>query len=149
MGAAATREAVSAPPSAETARTIVELVGCGTLSTIDSSGTPLGTFVSYILDDSGLPLLRLRSDAVHTKNLQGNPSCSLFVHAPVQPIRSVARVTLIGTVEEISEDEMAVARELHAAANAGAIGVDAPRRDDIFMRLKVSKAFYVGGLGAV
>mmetsp|Transcript_11066 Transcript_11066/g.26230 ORF Transcript_11066/g.26230 Transcript_11066/m.26230 type:complete len:335 (+) Transcript_11066:122-1126(+) len=137
----------SAPPSAETARTIVQLVGSGTLSTINEDNTPLGTYVSYVLDSHGMPLLRLRRDAVHTKNLERHAACSLFVHAPVQPIRSVARVTLMGVVEHIPDEEMDAAREEHARKNSHAIGVDAPRADDLFMRLKLQRAFYVGGLG--
>jgi len=140
---------VSAPPSAETARTIVELVGSGTLSSLDSSGIPLGTYVTYVLDQAGLPMLRLRKDAMHTRNLAANPACSLFVHAPLQPVRSVARITLIGTVEPLSEEERVEAQQQHAAIHADAIGVDSPQPDDVFMRLNVSKTFYVGGLGTV
>jgi putative heme iron utilization protein len=137
------------PSTAETARTSMELVGSGTLSTLDASGTPLGTFASYVLDAEGLPLLRLRRAAVHTQNLRANAACSLFVHAPLQPVRAVARVTLIGTAEEITGEEKEAAQLKHAAANSDAIGVDAPRDDDVFMRLNPVRAFYVGGLGTV
>lgn len=141
---------MAAPPAAETARTVVQLVGSGTLSTLDSStGAPIGTYITYVLDLQGLPILRLRKDAVHTRNLKANPTCSLFILAPLQPVRSVARITLIGAVEEVSDEEKANAQERHAAANADSIGVDAPQPDDVFMRLRISKTFYVGGLGSV
>lgn len=147
QAAVATEAPTAIPSSAQTAKTIVELVGSGTLSTVDASGIPLGTYVTYVLGADGIPILRLRSSAVHTDNLKANPSCSLFIHAPLQPIRSVARITLIGAVEEISAEEQAEAKEQHAAAMHYAIGVDAPSDDDIFMKLNVSRTFYVGGLG--
>lgn len=40
----------TAPSSAETARTIVDLVAHGTLCTVGEDGVPLGTYVSYVLD---------------------------------------------------------------------------------------------------
>ena len=85
MGAAAegsakfTNEATVRPKSAETARTIVEVVSHGTLSTVGEDGTPLGTYSSFVLDSAGMPILRLRRDAVHTANLKAQPRCSLFV----------------------------------------------------------------------
>ncbi len=74
-----TNEATVRPKSAETARTIVEVVSHGTLSTVGEDGTPLGTYSSFVLDSAGMPILRLRRDAVHTANLKAQPRCSLFV----------------------------------------------------------------------
>lgn len=90
------------PTDAETARTIVDLVAHGTLCTISEDGIPLGTYVSYVLDDAGQPILRLRADAVHTANLKRDPKCSLFVQPGEHPARLLARVTLIGSVEPVS-----------------------------------------------
>lgn len=94
---------VSTPTAAETARTIVDLVAHGTLCTIGDDGIPLGTYVSYVLDEAGQPILRLRADAVHTANLKRDPKCSLFVQPGEHPARLLARVTLIGSVEPINE----------------------------------------------
>ena len=132
---------------AEVARTITSLVTHGTLSTVDERGTPLGTYVTFVLDDAGCPLIRLRADAAHTQNLQKNGRCTIFAHPSEQPARQLARVTLIGEVEDISEDEALVASTRHSEIYAGAIGVDAPQRDDIFKRLRVDDCFYVAGLG--
>lgn len=63
--------ASSRPSAAETARTIVDLAAHGTLCTLSEDGIPLGTYVSYVLDQEGQPILRLRADAVHTANLVG------------------------------------------------------------------------------
>jgi len=39
------------PSNAETAKTIVSTVNHGTLSTLSEDGTPLGTYVAFVLDD--------------------------------------------------------------------------------------------------
>ncbi len=51
----------------------------------------------------GQPILRLRADAVHTANLKRDSKCSLFVQPGEHPARLLARVTLIGAVEPVSE----------------------------------------------
>ena len=74
-----TRQAAHKPSSAQTANTIVDIVAHGTLCTIGEDGVPLGTYTNYVLDDRGMPVLRLRADAVHTANLRRSPKCRLFV----------------------------------------------------------------------
>ena len=134
------------PTAAETARTVVDLVAHGTLCTIGDDGIPLGTYVSYVLDQEGQPILRLRADAVHTANLKRDGVCSLFVQPGEHPARLLARVTLIGKVEPVSEDVATTAAELHNTLHAGGVGVDAPQPADIYCRLVVDKCFYVGQL---
>lgn len=51
-GASSSDSGRTAPSSAETARTIVDLVAHGTLCTLGEDGVPLGTYVSYVLDAS-------------------------------------------------------------------------------------------------
>jgi hypothetical protein len=132
---------------AEVARTITSLVHHGTLSTVDTQGCPLGTYITFVLDESGFPLLRLRSDAAHTENLRSNKHCTIFAHPSARPARQLARVTLIGEVEDLSEEEAREAAARHSDIFANAVGVDAPQEDDIFMRLRVNDCFYVAGLG--
>jgi Pyridoxamine 5'-phosphate oxidase len=132
---------------AEVARTITSLVSHGTLSTVDENGVPLGTYVTFVLDDAGCPLIRLRSDASHTANLKRNSKCTIFAHPSEMPARQLARVTLLGEVEDISEEEASEAAARHSAIYASAIGVDAPQSDDMYMRLDVHDCFYVAGLG--
>lgn len=133
--------------SAEVARTITSLLSYGTLSTITEDGSPLGTFVTFVLEDDGCPLLRLRADAVHTSNLKHRSQCTLFIHAAESPARQLARVTLLGSVEPLREDESLSASARHSELYRDALGVDAPHPDDTFMRLKVEKCFFVSGLG--
>ena len=101
------------PTSAETARTIVDIVAHGALSTVGADGVPLGTYASYVLDSEGQPILRLRADAVHTANLLSRPSCSLFVQPSEMPARLLARVTLIGEVVAVEGEQRQQAAELH------------------------------------
>jgi len=134
------------PTAAETARTIVDLVAHGTLCTSTEDGVPLGTYVSYVLDQVGQPILRLRTNAVHTANLSRDPKCSLFVQPGEHPARLLARVTLIGHVEPVPEDVAQTAADLHTTLHAGGVGVDAPQPTDIYFRLVVDRCFYVGQL---
>jgi len=135
----------SAPSSAETARTIVDLVAHGTLCTSNEDGLPLGTYVTYVLDSEGQPILRLRAGAVHTRNLQKESKCSLFVQPGEHPARLLARVTLMGYVQPVDADVAAQAADLHQQLHQGGVGVDAPQDSDIYYRLIVNKCFYVGG----
>lgn len=144
-GAVAVAERAT-PTAAETARTVVDLVAHGTLCTVGEDGIPLGTYVSYVLDSEGQPILRLRADAVHTANLKRDAQCSLFVQPGEYPARLLARVTLIGKVEPVSEDVAFTAAELHNTLHAGGVGVDAPQESDIYCRLVVDNCFYVGQL---
>ena len=81
----------------------------GTLASLNEDGTPLATYVSYVLEAGGQPLLRLRADALHRENLERNGKCSLFVQPQDFPARNLARVTLIGKVNNISRYAVAQA----------------------------------------
>ena len=96
--AAPAAQSPAKPSSAETARTVVDIVSHGTLCTLSEDGAPLGTYASYVLDERGQPILRLRAEAVHTGNLLRNPRCSLFVQPEDMPARLLGRATLIGQV---------------------------------------------------
>ena len=136
----------SIPDSPSTAKTIVDLAAYGTLSTIDGTHLPLGTYVTYVLDQVGQPILRLRKDAIHTANLMANPRCSLFVQPAEYPAHLLARVTLIGTVEPVSTEIAESAAALHQTLHSGGVGVDEPREDDLYYRMVVDECFYVGQL---
>lgn len=140
---------VLGPPIAETARTVVDISSHGTLCTLSDDGTPLGTYVTYVLDGNGQPVLKLREEAVHTANLRRSSRCSLFVHPEDYPARFLARVTLLGNAEAVGEDEVDEFRLRHMSAHGHATGVDRPRETDLMYRLKISKCFYVGGLSGV
>lgn len=134
--------------SADTARTIVDIMSHGTLASLNEDGTPLATYVSYILEAGGQPLLRLRADALHRENLERAEKCSLFIQPQDFPARNLARVTLIGRAEPVDDETAASARALHKEmASEQWQGVDAPQESDHIYRLVVEKCFYVGGMG--
>eukprot|EP00884_Botryococcus_braunii_P008258 jgi/Botrbrau1/17433/Bobra.0054s0025.1 len=138
------------PTSAETARTITELVNHGTLATVCEDGMPLGTYIAYVLhDEDGQPILRLRADAIHTANLLRDSRCSLFVVPSQRPASLLARVTLMGKVEAVDEATASAAAAKHASLHADNVGVDAPADTDLFYRLCIDRCFFVGGLGSV
>ena len=134
---------------AEVARTVVNLVGFGTLCTsCGDAAPPLGTFAAYVLTPDGLPVLRLRADALHTTNLTSDPRCSLFVQPPSGHARSLARVTLIGKAVRLDGDEATEMREKHLLKHGSGIGIDSVSDQDQFWRLEVEKVFHVGGIGS-
>lgn len=133
------------PGSAEMARTIVEMMNMGTLSTVSESGHPLGTYVGYVLDAEGMPVLRLRAEAEHTKNLGRDKRCSIYVQPPLQPGAALSRVTLIGTIEATDETEAAKLQRKYDAAHADCVGVDAPLESDAYYKFQLEECFFVGG----
>lgn len=58
----------------EKARTVTSVCTSGTLCTIsyenDITGAPFGSFVDYVLDDSGHPILLMNDMSMHTINIQ-------------------------------------------------------------------------------
>lgn len=68
-----------------------------------------------------------------------------------QPSDLLSRATLLGSAQALAADEDARVRQLFAAAHGPSThsGVDAPRDDDLFLRLAVDRVFFVGGLGSV
>lgn len=145
---ATVQQTATRPSSAETARTIVDIVHHGTLCTVNEAGLPLGTYSSFVLDSSGQPILRLRPDAVHTRNLERNPQCSLFIQPQDLPARLLARATLIGQAVLAEPETAAAAAQQHALLHYGGAGIDSPQPSDLFYRLAVDQCFFVGGLGS-
>lgn len=129
-GATASSNGVSStakgkPSAAETARTIVDIVSEGTLSTLSPDGVPVGSPVSYIVDKQGATWIALSSQSPEARNLKANSKCSLMIQPRDYPARAVAAVTIIGSVQ-VDQQEQA----------AG-------------LRLNVDKALYYGGLDQV
>mmetsp|Transcript_22840 Transcript_22840/g.74393 ORF Transcript_22840/g.74393 Transcript_22840/m.74393 type:complete len:313 (-) Transcript_22840:74-1012(-) len=141
-------EAQTRPSSSEAAKTLLFMTSHGTLATVCEDGVPLGTHASYVLDERGCPLMRLRADALHTGNVERSPRCSLFVQPSAQPAGVHSRATLIGSAQQLEAEELEEAQALYSELHGEEEGVDAPRDDDRFYRLEVEKVFYVGGLGS-
>jgi putative heme iron utilization protein len=144
--------AVATPSHAERARTLVERLTTGALSTVarDPEGHPYGSFVTFALDAGARPVLLLSELAEHTRNLRGDGRASLMVAESVRedPLAN-GRVTLLGTcvpVEASDDGAHGGAREAYLARFPNA-AYYAEYRDFGFWRLSVDSARYIGGYG--
>eukprot|EP01025_Chloroclados_australasicus_P022419 TRINITY_DN2311_c0_g1_i1.p1 TRINITY_DN2311_c0_g1~~TRINITY_DN2311_c0_g1_i1.p1 ORF type:complete len:310 (+),score=27.01 TRINITY_DN2311_c0_g1_i1:99-1028(+) len=139
-------ETESCPSKAEVARTVVQIENHGTLSSCCQDGVPLGTYVQYVLDHQGLPIMRLRHDAVHTDNIKRNSQCSVFVQPMDYPARLLARVTLVGQAVLIEDqNEISQYEQRHKELFKGVTGIDSPTDGDQYYRMDVQNVFFVGG----
>jgi len=139
------------PSHAERCRTLVASATRGALSTLaaDPEGYPYGSVASYGLDDRGNPLFFVSLMAEHTQNAMRDPRASLLVTEPVpdgaDPLAS-GRVTLLGRLSTVAEDDRPAARDRYLAANpSAAYYIDFG--DFVFYRLDVQSIRYVGGYG--
>src|SRR5215510_1795364 len=124
-GAAPSAPAGPPPPEpshAERCRTLVTSETRGALSTLaaDPAGYPYGSVASYGLDDRGNPLFFVSLMAEHTQNALRDPRASLLVTEPVpdgaDPLAS-GRVTLMGQMTAVPDDDRAEVRDRYLAAN--------------------------------
>jgi heme oxygenase (biliverdin-IX-beta and delta-forming) len=139
------------PTHAERCRTLVASATRGALCTVaaDPEGYPYGSVASYGLDDRGNPLFFVSLMAEHTQNAMRDSRASLLVTEPVpdgaDPLAS-GRVTLLGLLSTVDDDDRPVARDRYLAANpSAAYYIDFG--DFTFYRLDVETIRYVGGYG--
>ena len=143
------------PTDAERGRTLLAASRTGALATVAlDGGFPFGSLVAYAVDGAGRPLLCLSDLAEHSRNLAVDPRASLMVSATGSHSLSpggagdplaLARVTVLGSVVELRDDERSAAldayRERHPDAFYAAF-------DDFRLyRLDVASVRYVGGFG--
>lgn len=111
-------EQVIRPSITDKARTITHVCTSGTLCTTsvmdEVKGSPFGSYVDYILDDSGWPVLLLSEQSLHTVNIRGSPLVSLFCQLPrsqsSQSAAALSRVTLIGSVEAVLPEDLSAVK---------------------------------------
>ena len=69
-------ENVIRPSITDKARTVTDVCTSGTLCTASVQegveGSPFGSYVDYILDENGWPVLLLSEQSIHTVNLMAN-----------------------------------------------------------------------------
>lgn len=151
-GTASGAPAVPEPSFAERARTLLHLGRIGTLATLSRKqpGFPFGSLMPYGLDERGRPTFLISTMAMHTQNLQADPRASLLVTQPEasgDPLGS-SRITLIGNVQRIPENEIAEGRALYLARyDNSKYWVDF--EDFSFYRMQVVDLYYVGGFGVM
>lgn len=140
----------------EKARTVTSVCTSGTLCTTSShdgiEGAPFGSFVDYVLDDDGNPVLLMNSMSMHTINIQENGNMvTLFTQLTPQASggnQDVSRCSLTGLLEPIdpSEEGMDAIRMRYSLTHVYADQVmDSPKF--AFYRLTPKQIYYVGGFG--
>jgi putative heme iron utilization protein len=138
------------PSLAEQARTLMYAGGVGMLSTLSERHPdwPFGSVMPYGLDDQGRPTFLISSLAMHTRNLRRDPRASLLVaeeRAREDPLGS-ARLTLLGSVAEVPDAELAVVRENYLRRHPQSeMWMDFG--DFGFFRMDITEPYYVGGFG--
>jgi hypothetical protein len=149
---------VATPTHAERARTLVEQLTTGALSTLarEPAGHPYGSFVTFALEVGALevgalevgarPVLLISELAEHTRNLRGDGRASLMVAESVRedPLAN-GRVTLLGTCEPVEAADDGARRAYLTRFPTAAYYAD--YRDFAFWRLSVESARYIGGYG--
>jgi len=142
------------PSTVDKARTITHVCSGGTLCTSsvmsDVEGFPFGSYVDYILDENGWPVLLLSDQSLHTQNLNKNPSVSLFCQLPrsqtTQMTAALSRVTIMGTVEPVPADQLNALRLAYTIVHPYSEQlVDSNKFR--FVRIRPSKIYFSGGFG--
>jgi putative heme iron utilization protein len=141
-------EDVPTPSHAEYARTLLQRVDMGVLSTHASEldGHPYGSLVIYGVHE-GDPVLLISALAEHTKNLEASARCSLLVHerGPDNPL-AMARATFVATGERVEGPQREAAAASFLARHPEA-KYYADFTDFAYWRLRVTGIRYIGGFG--
>jgi heme iron utilization protein len=153
----------------EKARTVTSTVTSGTLCTVSShdgiSGAPFGSYVDYVLDDAGNPVLLMNEMSMHTMNIQKqgpNALVSLFTQLggssssismgssspSVSTFQDVSRCSLTGVLEKISAtaSDMDIIKMRYSLTHAYADQVMSSSKF-AFYRLNPSAIYFVSGFG--
>jgi len=152
----------------EKAKTVATVCTSGTLCTVSNhegiEGSPFGSFVDYVLDNDGNPVLLMNEMSMHTMNIEknalnGDGSVSGLVTLFVQNDggnsngkkgQDLGRCSFTCKVEKIPSDaeDMDVLRMRYSLTHAYADQVmDSPKF--AFYRLIPEKIYYVGGFGVL
>lgn len=147
----------------EKARTVTSVCTSGTMCTVSShegiAGSPFGSFVDYVLDDNGLPVLLMNEMSMHTINIEqagDDPMVTLFTQLSSQTggipgkvgLQDTSRCSLTGVVKKIPEDcdDIDILRMRYSLTHTYADQVmDSPKFD--FYRLDPKMIYFVGGFG--
>jgi putative heme iron utilization protein len=151
-GTGTTQPPIPEPTHAERARTLLHLNRVGTLATHSRKrpGFPFGSLMPFAVDSKGRPIFLISTMAMHTQNLLQDGRASLLVtqaEAEGDPL-GAARVTLVGNISAVTEEELAEARGLYLGRHENSkYWVDFD--DFAFFAMDVVDVYYVGGFGVM
>jgi len=140
------------PSLAERARTLVHLGRTGSLSTLSARHPdwPFGSVMPYGLDHQGRPTFLISNMAMHTQNLLRDPRSSLLITQAEahQDLLAVGRITLMGTVARVPQNDIAPVREGYLARHPEA-SMWADFGDFAWFRMEVVESYLVVGFGVM
>src|SRR3989344_384283 len=110
---------------------------------------PFGSLSPYVLDKNGNPVIFISILAIHTKNLNKNPACSLTIwKVDEDDLFNSQRITFLGKMVQVEDEERKELQELFLKKHPeseGFIDFD----DFAFYRLEIVKIYYIGGFGDI
>lgn len=111
--------------------------------------TPFISLVPYAVDKKGNPIIFVSELAVHTKNLQKSPNCSLMVSREnKEDVFNSQRLTFLGRMEKVPEKEVEEVQKAYLEKYPDQeylLQLD----DFAFYRMTITKIYYVGGFGDI
>jgi heme iron utilization protein len=138
----------------EKARTVTSVCTSGTLCTKSIhpgiEDAPSGSFVDYVLDNLGNPILLMNEMSMHTINIQSCPIVTLFTQLGSKEGQDVSRCSVTGVLEKMQKNDadMDMVRMRYSITHTYADQVmDSPKF--AFYRLKPQKIYFVGGFGVM
>jgi len=147
---------ITRPSITDKARTITYVCTSGTLCTSSVmegvEGFPFGSYVDYILDSKGWPVLLLSEQSLHTANVKENPNVSLFCQLPrsqsAQTLAALSRVTTIGKITPVDPEELSALKLAFTLVHPYAEQlVESPKFS--FRKIKPEKIYFSGGFGVM
>jgi putative heme iron utilization protein len=155
------------PTATDCARTVAHICCSGTLCTTsivkEVEGYPYGSYVDYILDSKGWPVLLLNEHSMHTQNIKTNPAVSLFCQSSKErssPALSslapnmitsnagLSRVTIMGKIQSIPSDELIALKFAFILVHGYSEQIaDSPKFH--FYRIQPEKIYFTGGYGVM
>ncbi|CAH9130120.1 unnamed protein product [Cuscuta epithymum] len=111
-------------------------------------GYPFGSLVDFAPDGMGHPLFSFSPLAIHTRNLLADPRCSMVVQIPGWSGLSNARVTILGDVYPLTEDQQGWAHKQYIAKHQQ--GPSQQWGNFYYFRMQnISDIYFIGGFGTV
>jgi putative heme iron utilization protein len=148
------------PTVTDRARTITHICGGGTLCTTsvisDVRDYPYGSYVDYILDEKGWPVLLLNNNSLHTQNIRQHSAVSLFCHLPQHVhgnigesnTAALSRVNILGRIEKIPANELNPLKFAFILVHPYAEQIaESPKF--AFYRVQPQRIYFSGGFGVM
>lgn len=131
------------------ARRLLNSRDFGILSTLSVKldGYPFGSLVPYCLDAEGMAVIYISNIAEHTKNISNDDRCSITIFLDSDDVQSNGRLTVIGNMEHLSNDETDVGQRYYRHFPTSQAYIKT--HDFFFYRLRPISFRYIGGFGKI